>query len=116
MTEENQSEVNKRETIDETTTQEKVKREGKRLIEEIEVAGRDAVARAQDLISEGNVRRLIFLTDEDKVIFEVPLTAGVAAGAVAVLITPTLAAIGAAVAFLAKVKIRIVREEEGGDE
>ena len=87
----------------------KVKREGRRVIEEIEVAGRDAVARAQDIIEEGNVRRLIFLTAEDKVILEVPLTAGFAAGAAAVFLAPTLAAIGAAVAFLAKVKIQIVR-------
>lgn len=97
-------------------TEEKVKREGKRWVEEVEVAGRDAVSRAQDLIEEGNVRRLIFLTAEDKVILEVPLTAGVAGGAVAVFLAPTLAAIGAAVAFLAKVKIRIVRVEDSGDE
>ncbi len=90
----------------------KVKRDGRRVIEEIEVAGRDAVARAQDIIEEGNVRRLIFLTAEDKVILEVPLTAGVAAGAAAVFIMPTLAAIGAAVAFLSKVKIQIVRVDE----
>ena len=93
----------------------KIKREGNRVIEEIEVAGRDAVSRAQDIIEEGNVRRLIFLTAEDKVILEVPLTAGVAAGAAAVFLMPTLAAIGAAVAFLAKVKIQIVRVE-GEDE
>jgi len=90
----------------------KAKREGRRVIEEIEVAGRDAVSRAQDVIEEGNVRRLIFLTAEDKVILEVPLTAGVAAGAAAVFLAPTLAAIGAAVAFLAKVKIQIIRAEE----
>lgn len=93
-------------------TGEKVKREGKRWVEEIEVAGRDAVSRAQELVEEGNVRRLIFMTAEDKVILEVPLTAGVAVGAVGVFLAPTLAAIGAAVAFLAKVKIQIVRVED----
>ncbi|MEL6148504.1 MAG: DUF4342 domain-containing protein [Chloroflexota bacterium] len=110
MTEHDAHEVNETESMD--GTREKVKNEGKRIIEEIEVAGRDAVSRAQDLIEQGNVRRLIFLRDDDRVIMEVPLTAGVAAGAVAVLIAPTLAAIGAAVAFLAKVKIRVVRVED----
>jgi len=110
MTEHDSHEVNETESVD--STRDKVKNEGQRIIEEIEVAGRDAVSRAQDLIQQGNVRRLIFLTDEDKVILEVPLTAGVAAGAAAVLITPTLAAIGAAVAFLVKVKIRVVRQDE----
>ncbi len=95
--------------------QDKAKHEGRRIIEEIEVAGRDAVARVQDLVEEGNVRRLIFLTAEDRIILEVPLTAGVAAGAAAVFLAPTLAAIGAAVAFLAKVKIQVVREGDDED-
>lgn len=95
--------------------QDKAKTEGRGIIEEIEVAGRDAVARVQDLVEEGNVRRLIFLTAEDRIILEVPLTAGVAAGTVAVFLAPTLAAIGAAVAFLAKVKIQVVREGDDED-
>lgn len=84
---------------------------GRRLVEEIEVAGRDVVSRVQDLIEEGNIRRLIFLTSEDKVLLEVPLTAGVAAGAATVFIAPMLAAVAAIGAFLAKVKIQIVRED-----
>lgn len=96
-------------------TPQKAKREGRRIIEEIEVAGREAADRAKDLIEEGNVRRLIFLTAEDKVILEIPLTAGVAAGGAAALLAPWLAAISAVVAFFAKVKIQIVRVEDEDD-
>lgn len=93
----------------------KTESKGGRWVEEVEVAGRDAVARVQDLIEEGNVRRLILKTAEDKVIFEVPLTAGVVVGAGALALAPMFAAIGAAVAFLARVKIQVVRTD-GSDE
>ncbi|MEM6281723.1 MAG: DUF4342 domain-containing protein [Chloroflexota bacterium] len=110
MTEHDAQEVNETESMD--GTREKAKNEGKRIIEEIEVAGRDAVSRAQELIEQGNVRRLIFLRDDDRVILEVPLTAGVVAGTAAVLMAPTLSAIGALAGFLAKIKIRVVRSED----
>jgi hypothetical protein len=88
--------------------------EKKTWVEEIEVAGRDAVGRVQDLIQEGNVRRLIIMTEEDRVLLEIPLTVGVAVGVGTVMLSAPLAAVGAVAAFLAKIKIRIVREENGG--
>lgn len=95
---------------------EKVKEQGRNIIEDIEVAGRDALDRAKELVSEGNVRRLIFMNADDKVLLELPLTAGVAAGAVVALVSWQIAAIAAAVAFFAKIKIRVVREVEDGEE
>lgn len=81
-------------------------------IEDIEVASRDAVGRVQDLIEEGNVRRLIILKEDDSVLLEIPLTIGVGVGAGTVLMAPALAAIGAVVAFMAKIKLRVVRVED----
>jgi len=80
-------------------------------IEEIEVAGDHLVARVNELIAEGNVRRLI-IRSQDKVLFEVPLTAGVAVGGVVTLISPVLAAIGALAALVANVKVEIVRDTD----
>ncbi|MEO0560856.1 MAG: DUF4342 domain-containing protein [Chloroflexota bacterium] len=95
-----------------TNTEEKNKNEESNTwIDEIEVAGRDAVGRVQDLIAEGNVRRLIIMTEEERVLLEIPLTVGVALGVGTVALSAPLAAVGAIAAFLAKIKIRVVREE-----
>lgn len=79
--------------------------------EEIELAGSQLVERVKELIAEGNVRNLILRTADDKVMLEIPLTAGVAVGGVITLVSPVLAALGALAALLAHVKVEIVREE-----
>jgi hypothetical protein len=78
-------------------------------IEEIEVAGSELVDRVKDLISEGNVRRLIIKKPDGSLLMEIPLSAGVAVGGVFTIIAPVLAALGAMAALLAKVKVEIVR-------
>lgn len=81
-------------------------------IEEIEIAGSQLVEQVKELINEGNVRRLIIRTQDNKVLLEIPLTAGVAVGGVVTLFAPVLAAIGALAALIAKVKVQIIRTEE----
>lgn len=78
-------------------------------IEEIEVAGNDAVERVKELIQEGNVRRLIIRRADGQQLMEVPLTASVVAGGAMLVLAPLMATLGALVAFLAKVKIEVVR-------
>src|SRR3954452_2286734 len=68
-------------------------------IEEIEVTGDHLVARVKELIAEGNVRRLIIRAPDNKPLFEVPLTAGVAVGGVVTIFSPVLAALGALAAL-----------------
>jgi hypothetical protein len=82
--------------------------------EQIEIAGSELVERTKELIEEGNVRRLIIRTQDDKLLLEVPLTAGVAVGGVVTLLAPVLAALGAMAALLARVKVEIVRTSDGG--
>ena len=53
--------------------------------EEIEIAGSQLVERVKELIAEGNVRRLILRTQDDKLIMEIPLTAGAVFGGVVTL-------------------------------
>ena len=71
-------------------------------IEEIKVRGAEAVDRIKELVSEGNVRKVVLKKDSGEILFELPLTAGVLAGGAVTLIAPVIAAVGAAAAFLAQ--------------
>ena len=92
------------------------KSKDKTWVEEIEVAGNELVARVQELIEEGNVRRLIIRKQDGDLLIEVPLTAGVAVGGALAVFTPVLAAIGALAALVAQVRVEIVRTGEPEDE
>jgi hypothetical protein len=80
--------------------------------EQIEIAASELVERTKELVEEGNVRRLIIRNQEDEVLLEVPLTAGVAVGGAVTLIAPVLAALGALAALLTHVKVEIVRTKQ----
>jgi hypothetical protein len=80
--------------------------------EQIEIAASDLVDRTKELIEEGNVRRLIIRNEEDEVLMEVPLTAGVVVGGAVTIVAPVLAALGALAALLTHVKIEVVRARE----
>lgn len=81
-------------------------------MEEIEVAGSQLVERVKELVAEGNVRRLILRTHDDKLIMEIPLTAGAVVGGVVTVFAPLLAALGALAALVARVKVQIVRTKD----
>ena len=78
--------------------------------EQIEITASDLVDRTKELIEEGNVRRIIIRNEEDEVLMEVPLTAGVVVGGAVTIVAPVLAALGALAALLTHVKIEVVRE------
>ena len=80
--------------------------------EEIEVAGAELVVRIEELVKAGNVRRVILRTPDNKLLLEIPLTAGAVAGGVVVLVAPVLAALAAMAALLAKVKVQVVRTDK----
>ena len=77
--------------------------------EKIEIAASDLVERSKELIEGGNVRRLIIRNQDDEVLLEVPLTAGVVVGGAVTIVAPVLAALGALAALLTHVKIEVVR-------
>ena len=88
--------------------------EGERTFtEQIEIAASDLVDRTKELIEEGNVRRIIIRNQEDEVLLEVPLTAGVVVGGAVTIVAPVLAALGALAALLTHVKIEVVRASKG---
>ncbi len=78
--------------------------------EEWQVMGEQLLAKVQELVREGNVRRIV-IKQEGRTVLDIPLTVGV----VGALLAPTLAAIGAAGALLAQCSIEVVREESPAD-
>ena len=80
--------------------------------EEIQIAGSELVERVKELVAEGNVRRVVLRTPDDRMLLEIPLTAGVAVGGVVTVLAPVLAALGALAALVAKVKVQIIRTVE----
>ncbi|NWG72727.1 MAG: DUF4342 domain-containing protein [Parvularculaceae bacterium] len=85
----------------------------KTITEQLEVAGNQLVDQVQDLIKQGNVRKLVIKTADDRELIQVSLTVGAVAGVATALAAPWLAALGAIAALVARVKIEIIREEEG---
>jgi hypothetical protein len=78
--------------------------------EEIEVTGSQLVAHITKLIAEGNVRTIKVRSQNGDVHFEIPMTAGIAAGGIVALAAPWLVVLGALAGMVAKLKIEIVRQ------
>ena len=76
--------------------------------EEIVVGGRQLVAVIERLVAEGNVRRLIVMKADGKVLFETSVTTGAAVAGVFTILAPMLTAIGALAALFAQVRVKIV--------
>lgn len=76
--------------------------------EEYQVSGESLVAKAKELVHEGNIRRIIIKNEEGKALIEVPLTLGVVGAA----LLPVWAAIGAIAALVADCTIVVEKEEE----
>lgn len=83
----------------------------KTITEELEGVGNQVLERVQELVRQGNVRRLIIKTADDRVLIDTTLTVGAIAGTVLGLMAGPIGAIIAAVgATVARLKIEIVRE------
>lgn len=88
----------------------------KTFTEELEVVGSQLVDRLQDIVRQGNVRRVVIKTSDDRVLLNTTLTVGtLASGALALVGGLPLAVISVIAAAVARVKIEIVRELEEGD-
>lgn len=74
--------------------------------EEIKVKGNQLVAKVREIIEEGNARRII-IKKEDRILLEFPMSVGMGGAAAALLLAPTLAAVGALAALVTDVKIVI---------
>lgn len=91
------------------------KNRGSGWAEEIEVAVEGLTERVKELVQEGNVRRLIIRKVNGDLLLDVPLTAGVAAGAVLTYLLPLLVGLLAITGLLTRVKIQVIRNEDGNE-
>ncbi|MBU1227120.1 MAG: DUF4342 domain-containing protein [Actinobacteria bacterium] len=78
--------------------------------EDFKVRGEELLAKARDLIREGNIRRLTIINDEGRTLIEIPLTIGV----IGAMFLPVWAAIGAIAAVVSDCTIRIEKNDEEG--
>lgn len=74
--------------------------------EEILIRGNELVEKVKELVRKGNVSRIIVRQDE-KVLIEIPVTAGV----VGVLLAPQLAIIGAVAALIGRCTVEIEKND-----
>lgn len=78
------------------------------MTEEFRVKGNEVLAKIEELIQEGNIRRILIRNEDGKTLIDIPLTVGV----VGTLIAPQLAAIGAIASLVTNGTIVIERQEE----
>jgi hypothetical protein len=74
--------------------------------EEFKVSGGKIVDKIKELIKEGNVRRIIIISEKGETMMEIPLTFAVVGTAIA----PVLAAVGALAALIANCTIIVERK------
>jgi len=80
----------------------------KKTDETFKIKGRQLIGKVEDLIKEGNVRRIIIKDKDGKTLAELPLTIGVIGFALA----PMLAAVGAIAALVTECTITVQREKK----
>lgn len=74
--------------------------------EQFKVKGEELLGKVQQLIKEGNVRRIIIKNKDGKSVIELPLTLGV----VGVALMPMMAAVGAIAALVTECTITVEKE------
>lgn len=86
--------------------------EKKTTTEETVVSGDNLLDAVKGLIHEGNVRRVILKREDGSTLLQIPLTAGLTVGVLAVAMTPVLVAVGAIAAVVTQVTLVIERESD----
>jgi hypothetical protein len=76
-----------------------------KMYEQFKVHGKDLAAKIQELIHEGNVRRIVIKDESGHTFMEIPLTVA----AIGVVAAPLLAAVGAIATMVAKFDIVVER-------
>jgi len=81
------------------------------VFEQFKVHAKDLAGKVQELIHEGNVRRIIIKSEAGHTFMEIPLTVAT----VGVVAAPVLAAVGAIAAVVSKCDIVVERAKSPGD-
>lgn len=93
----------------------KGKEKTEQALREIKIKGNQLVDRVREVVEEGNARRIIVKKD-GRTVMEFPLSVGVGGAAAAILLSPTLAAIGAFASLASDISIVVERFEGPTDE
>lgn len=83
---------------------------GRPLTEEIGVAGAALIDKVKELVSQGNIRRLVVRRPNGKTLVDIPLTAGLGVAGVLTLLAPMLTALAAIGALFAQIRVEIERD------
>ncbi len=75
------------------------------------IAGKRLVSEVKKLLKAGNARKITIKNTEGKILLEVPLSMGAAAGAGLIFLAPELIAIATVAALVSKVQVHIERDE-----
>ncbi len=75
--------------------------------ESFRVNGREILAKIDELIREGNARRIIIKNEQGETVMEFPVTAGV----IGIVLVPILAAVGALAAVLSSATIVVEKKK-----
>lgn len=79
---------------------------------EFKVSAKDLLKKVEELIHEGNIRRIIIKNSDDEIYLEIPLTIGL----LGALCAPVLAAVGALAGMAAHFKIEVIRKGDAHEE
>lgn len=85
----------------------RVRLQEKTVVEEFQVGGKELVRKVEELIHEGNIRRIV-IKQNGRVLLDIPLAVAV----VGVVLAPILAAVGALAAIVTNCTISIERVEQ----
>lgn len=85
----------------------RVRPQERTVMEEFQVTGRELVRKVEELIHEGNIRRIV-IRQNGRVLLDIPLTIAV----VGVVLAPILAAVGALAAIVANCTISVERIQQ----
>ncbi len=75
---------------------------------EFKIKGQELLTRIEELIKEGNARRIIIKDDKGRTYIEIPVTVGV----IGTLFAPVVAAIGALAGVAANFTIEVIKKED----
>lgn len=75
---------------------------------EFKIKGQELLTKIEELIKEGNARRIIIKDDKGRTYIEIPVTVGV----IGTLFAPVVAAIGALAGVAANFTIEVIKKEE----
>jgi hypothetical protein len=83
------------------------------MINEFKVKGQELIDKVEELIKEGNARRIIIKDDKGHTYIEIPVTVGV----LGAMFAPVLTAVGALAGMAANFTVEVVKKEsdDSGD-